>query len=619
MKIQKFYFVVVVILITALSVYSQNRAKELLKYTLNEKSFMKLGKTKVEDLKKIANNDQALRGAIGEKQVADNDKGAESELFAAINPSDSNNIIVSAINFSYNPQQDSPLSISTYYTRDFGNTWQKSSFDGIVNTDYLVLGGGDPVLVFDSKGDLHLTYIVLALTDFITFKGKAIIYHAVSKDGGANWDANIYFESKAFDLFTLEGIDHFLDKQWMAADTGDSQYKGNVYMAYVDFSLEQGSEKGNIKVDTYHPSDTSFVYNPVTVSSDSFYFVQFSSIDVDADGNVFIGFVGSYDSLNYYFFNTLSTDGGLTFSEPREVSKIYYPGYTGGSDDADIVGVSSDRYYPCPYIAVDKSAGPNSGRIYASWTGPGIDSISAGGYDIYLSYSDDLGNTWSSPNIINNDKKNNSDQFYSTIDVNLKGIPVLSFYDKRKDLENNTNTDYFITYSNNPDSLDFSLQFPVTSNATDFTTIGDKTEDFGVGEYNKTVTTAHHAIPFWSDGRKNDGDINIYMSIIPLDGKDHSSGLNFIRKVEETLKIKNITPNPGKGMVEVSFELKNTLMVSYLITDLKGNALHKGHLGKYGSGDHSFELDLTSFENGTYLLTLNSGKIFASTKIIIQK
>jgi hypothetical protein len=619
MIMQKFYFFFVVILITSLSLYSQNRTKELLKYTLNEKSFMKLGKNKVEDLKKIANHDQTLRGSIGEKQVADNDKGAETELFAAINPADTNNIIVSAINFSYNPQQDSPLSISTYYTRDFGNTWQKSSFDGIVNTDYLVLGGGDPVLVFDSKGDLHLTYIVLALTDFITFKAKAIIYHAVSKDGGANWDANIYFESKAFDIFSLEGIDHFLDKQWMAADLGNSTNKGNVYMAFVDFSLEQGAERGNIKVDTYHPTDSTFVYDPVTVSSDSFYFVQFSSIDVDAEGNVFVGFVGSYDSLNYFIFNSVSTDGGKTFSEPRVVSKIFFPGYTADSDNPGIEGISEDRYYPCTYMAVDKSSVETAGRIYVSWTAPGIDTISAGGYDIYLSYSDDLGNTWSSPNIINNDKKNNSDQFYSTIDVNLKGIPVLSFYDKRKDLENNINTDYFITYSNNPDSLDFSLQFPVTSNATDFTTIGNKTEDFGIGEYNKTVTTGHHAIPFWSDGRKNDGDINIYMSIIPLDGKDHSSGLNFIRKVEETLKIKNITPNPCKGMVEVSFESKNTLMASYSIFDLKGNALQKGHLGKYGSGDHSFELDLTSFENGTYLLTLNSGKIFASMKIIIQK
>ena len=42
---------------------------------------------------------------------------------------------------------------------------------------------------------------------------------------------------------TFEGADHFLDKQWMAADLTDKQYKGNVYLAYVDFSLETGNEK----------------------------------------------------------------------------------------------------------------------------------------------------------------------------------------------------------------------------------------------------------------------------------------------------------------------------------------------------------------------------------------
>ena len=233
----------------------------------------------------------------------------------------------------------------------------------------------------------------------------------------------------------------------------------------------------------------------MTVSSDSFYFVQFSSIDVDNEGNVFVGFVGSYDSKDYFVFNSVSTDGGLTFSEPVAISKVYYPGFTKESDDSDLTGISPDRYYPCPYLAVDKSYGLNDGRIYFSWTAPGIDSLLSGSYDIFLSYSDDKGKTWSLPSIVNNDKLDNSDQFYSTINVNESGIPVLCFYDKRKDAENNLQTHYFIAYPTSVDSLNFSVQFPVTAKPSDFSKIGDKTEDFGIGEYNKTVTTANYALP----------------------------------------------------------------------------------------------------------------------------
>ena len=620
MSAQKFYFMIILILVGSFSLNSQNRTMDLLKYTLNEKSWLKLGKTKIESLKKNTDGTLYLRGSIGEKLVADSNNGSETELFAAINPVDSNNIVVSAIHFSYNPQQDSPLSISTYYTKDFGNSWAKSTFDGILNPAYFVAGGGDPVLVFDSNGNLHLTYIILAITDFLSFKAKTFIYHAVSEDGGESWKGNTYFESKSFNIFTFDGIDHFLDKQWMAADLGESQNKGNVYMTYVDFSIiseEEGS--GNIKVDTYRPSDTSFVYDPVTVSSDSFYFVQFSSIDVDAHGNVFVGFVGSYDSLDYYIFNSISSDGGLTFSEPRTVSKIYYPGYTEDSENASIEGVSSERYYPCPYMAVDKSDGENSGRIYVSWTSPGIDSVNAGSYDIYLSFSDDLGISWSQPQVVNNDSLENSDQFYSTIDVNSKGTPVLCFYDKRSDKNNNLNTDYFMAYSSNEDSLDFSLQFPLTTKSTDFSTIGDKTEDFGIGEYNKTITTGHYAIPFWSDGRNNQGDINIYMSVIPLDGKKHYAGLEIMKLVTGTFKIHSVTPNPVKDIAEVNFETKNAIYADYFITDIKGSRIMNGKLGKLESGLHRFEMDLSSIENGTYFLTINGDHVFATSKIVIQK
>lgn len=620
MKNIKSLFVLVILFLITFNIEAQRNIKDLLKYTLNEKMYLKLGKIQEQD-KTNLNDFSALRGVIeGEKLLADSESGTECEVSAAINPKDSNNIVVSAIHFAFNPNTDSPLSIATYYTKDFGSTWQQSSFDGVIEPDNLILGGGDPVLVYDKEGNLHLTYILLELVSFITFDATASIYHAVSNDGGETWTTGQYFKSQEFNVFSFEGIDRFLDKQWMAADYSESAFKGNVYMSYVDFAVDNLEEgKGNIKVGTYHPNDSTFIYNPVNISSDSFNFVQFSSIDVDNEGNVFVGFVGSFDGINYFLFNSVSTDGGKSFSEPNIVSKIYIPGYTENSEDPDLIGVSNDRYYPCPYLAIDKSKNKHSGRIYYSWTSPGIDSLNTGSYDIFYSYSDDKGVTWSVPGIVNNDKLANSDQFYSTIDVNENGTPILCFYDKREDNTNNNKTSYYVAYSTNPDSLNFDVQFPISNKYSDFSKIGDKNESFGIGEYNKTVTTGSFAIPFWADGRKNTGDINIYMSLVPLDGKSHSTGTEFTKMINGNIVLSKLNPNPAKNQITAEFDLKNTSEIVCQIVDLQGNSLIHKDLGKIEAGNHNVSINIEKIPSGTYLIVLISENGFISKKFVVVK
>ena len=355
------------------------------------------------------------------------------------------------------------------------------------------------------------------------------------------------------------------------------------------------------------------------MSSDSFYFVQFSSIDVDNEGNVFVGFVGSADSLNYFIYNSVSTDGGHTFSEPVIVSKVYYPGYTGGSAEAALTGVATERYYPAPYLAVDKSNGIRKGRIYFSWTAPGIDSLSAGSYDIYLSYSDDKGKTWSLPMIVNNDKISNSDQFYSAINVNESGIPILCFYDKRNDIQKNHGTDYYIAYPESMDSLIFSVQFPVTAKESDFSLIGAKTDGFGIGEYNKTVTTANYALPFWADGRTNTGDINIYMAYVPLDGEDHSSGIEYINQINSSLQLISIAPNPAINSTSLIFANKKTSDIHLFLTDVTGKLVYENYLGITLTGEHTAEIDLTSFKSGLYFVRIQSSDGFAAARFNVVK
>ncbi len=59
------------------------------------------------------------------ENIVNDDANPQSELHAAINPADTGNIVVSAIQ-----QGAGTLNYPIYYTQDFGNTWRKSSFYG---------------------------------------------------------------------------------------------------------------------------------------------------------------------------------------------------------------------------------------------------------------------------------------------------------------------------------------------------------------------------------------------------------------------------------------------------------------------------------------------------------
>ncbi|MBN1447599.1 MAG: T9SS type A sorting domain-containing protein, partial [Bacteroidetes bacterium] len=40
---------------------------------------------------------------------------------------------------------------------------------------------------------------------------------------------------------------------------------------------------------------------------------------------------------------------------------------------------------------------------------------------------------------------------------------------------------------------------------------------FGIGDYDKALSTSFYAIPIWSDGRSNNGDMNVYAAFVPID------------------------------------------------------------------------------------------------------
>src|SRR5688572_17585592 len=101
---------------------------------------------------RIEKGDDAMRVAAVDGLVSGDDL-PESEVHAVINPNDPTNIIISPIRQDLGNGSVAGISCPIYYSKDFGRTWKKSAFQTLPSDpNAVVVGGGDPVLAFDSRG-----------------------------------------------------------------------------------------------------------------------------------------------------------------------------------------------------------------------------------------------------------------------------------------------------------------------------------------------------------------------------------------------------------------------------------------------------------------------------------
>ena len=143
----------------------------------------------IENFEKLRRLQQQPSGERKTIQLRESDLGisvteeeTESEIHAAINPVDTNNIIVAAMKFGegfLGPELTFPI----YHTNDFGESWQLAEFNGVNDQSgfQIVAGGGDPIIVFDSEGTAYLSWLTLTLD--LSLEIKVSLNWAVSKDG----------------------------------------------------------------------------------------------------------------------------------------------------------------------------------------------------------------------------------------------------------------------------------------------------------------------------------------------------------------------------------------------------------------------------------------------------
>lgn len=594
----------------------QQKIKEIVKEKLkiDFNTLQQISKTHQFPTSTLASKSKPIKNTNQKKQqqneeaVISDDPIAESEVHAAINPLDDKNIIVSPI-FSDGSNPLLPtLLCPVYYTKDFGITWQKSNF--VTQPDDpngFVAGGGDPVLAFDDKGFAYLTWLYLYFD--ANFATKMGLFAAKSTDGGETWTNLNPITVGNLDVFTGEG--QLVDKQWLAVDrTSTSENYNTLYVAFYEVDSNNGINQ--ISVRKKNGNSDNFSTSSVKVNTTNFSDLQFASIDCDGLGGVHVSFFAMDDNQQWALYHAVSWDGAQTFEPEVKISNAVVPGMLGGAG-APPIGISTDRMYPCPHIKADKSNSPFKNNIYATWTALGTTSNSTEGTDIYFSKSTDGGATWTPAKILNNDPNPDTEQFYSSIDVNEDGTIVVTFYDRREDT-NNKLTHYYIAYSTDGGET-FTNQFPVSTNPTDFATVGSQNAEFGIGEYTQVISTKNFAIPIWTDGRENNGDLNIYAGFVPLDG---STNTITFTSLSTNFSVSNPTPNPATNNCSVTINLGKPSKLSAKLYSIDGKLIQTITNKTFAEGKHTLSLPLSKVKKGNYLLYFESIFGITARQIIIE-
>jgi hypothetical protein len=530
----------------------------------------------------------------------------DAEVHAAVNPLDSQNILASPIR-----QSSGSISTPIYYTKNFGGTWSKSPFNPMpAATGAIAIGGGDPVLAFDANGRAYFSWLELHIKNMSTDTIYWGLYWAYSDDGGTSWirptSSALAYSKVLYATGTADGP--VTDKQWLAVDRTNSIYRNSLYMSYVTIDLSTGTYQ--IVVHTKPADSMSFNPSPVLVSDPSFTLCQFASLDVDVNGAVHVSFFGTKDNVNYGVYHSSSTDGGLTFSTPSLISQIQIPRFSAGQLSGTVPGISDDRLYPSIYLAANKV----TQDIYVTWTANGITSMLNNGLDIYFSTSSDGGASWSPAKVINDDQSTfEAHQYYSSISCGPEGNVIMGWYDRRDDTAN-IKAHYYFTESFDHGNI-LSPAYQVSTNYTDFSKVGISNNNFGIGEYTQILGLKDYIIPVWTDGRTNNGNLNIYVAFV----NRKTMSIDQLTGVNRILGVQAIFPNPLKDLLNIELALSEASMVEVLLIDQQGKFVATLFNAALRGGDHMLSLNLASYSAGVYHVLIRSGSESFSRKVLINR
>jgi hypothetical protein len=252
-----------------------------------------------------------------------------------------------------------------------------------------------------------------------------------------------------------------------------------------------------------------------------------------------------------------------------------------------------------PFIACDRSGGPNNGNIYISWA----DKRNGGNdADVLIVKSTDGGITWSAPIRVNDDPPGKH-QFFPAITVDqVTGKLWVVFFDRRNYTDVNTDVYMAVSEDGGNTFTNFKVsEIPFIPLSTVF-----------FGHYLGITAYDDHVFPVWN--RMDDGENSLVGAIIDptIIGKEELYNL-------PDAQIQNY-PNPFTESSFISFRLKNPSEVTLQLFDITGMLVSTLINQKsYSQGKHVERIDAgkSGLKPGVYIVKLSFGEEQITTRILL--
>lgn len=429
----------------------------------------------------MAGGERTTSASVGANLDVSNECGPQSETYVTLNPGQ-------PATLTGGSNEIFRLPMRAYFSSDGGASWGgvdvplPPPLNGTHDTRF----GSDPTLAFDTQGNVFYGFIVVFFGNGAGVNGTEIAV-ARSSDGGRNWPQLTTFSFSS-------GTDHFNDKPMIAADTNArSPFKDNVYIAWD--AASGGSSGGGIRLG--RSSDHGATFSVARIDDRS----------GPGRGIGAIPFVGPngevYAAWNDFAANTIafnrSFDGGVTWGAPGVISAKQL------AFQARIPAQSFRGALVYPSCDADRSGGEHAGRLVCSW----MDLNASGNTDIFTSFSDEQGATWSPP-LSASDRLSGVDRFNHWLSIDsVTGDVTASFYDTRNDTTGaRFMTDVFFAKSTTGGAswLPNLRVTDMSSNEHDCSGIFPcPSIDYGnqYGDYEGLVSFGGVSHPIWTDSRRN--------------------------------------------------------------------------------------------------------------------